>query len=82
MANLFSKISVDEHTESIMQQVIEAEFQHQTIISVLHRFNYIDRFDRVAVLRRGGLVECDHPQALFGRESAFRELYQAFESRH
>lgn len=61
-----------------MQEVIETEFREQTIISVLHRFTHIQKFDRVAVLNRGSLVECDMPQALLGQESAFRELYRAY----
>ena len=67
--------SVDEHTEAIMQNVIDTEFHDRTTISILHRFKYIDRFDRVAVLRHGRLVECDAPQALLSRQSAFRDLY-------
>lgn len=63
-----------------MQQVIEAEFRHQTIISVLHRFNFIDRYDRVIVFKHGKLVESDSPKVLLGRESVFRELYQAHNS--
>lgn len=59
-----------------MQDVIDTKFRDHTIISVLHRFTYITRFDRIAVLRHGKLVECDTPQALLGRESAFRELYR------
>lgn len=58
-----------------MQEVIEAEFPNQTVISVLHRFTYIDRFDRVAVLRQGSIIECDKPQTLLDQQSAFRELY-------
>ncbi|KAM7205481.1 P-loop containing nucleoside triphosphate hydrolase protein [Naviculisporaceae sp. PSN 640] len=70
--------SVDAQTEATMQSIIETEFQHATVISVLHRFTYIDRYDRVAVLQRGGhLVEYDAPSALIGREgSAFGELYK------
>ncbi|KAH8900775.1 P-loop containing nucleoside triphosphate hydrolase protein [Thozetella sp. PMI_491] len=69
--------SVDDHTEAIMQDIIDTEFRDCTVISVLHRFTYIDHFDKVAVLKAGKLVECDSPQALLGRDSAFRELYRA-----
>ncbi|POR31354.1 Uncharacterized protein TPAR_08439 [Tolypocladium paradoxum] len=69
--------SVDEQTEATMQGVIDAEFRGRTIISVLHRFRYIHHFDRVAVLRHGQLVECDKPERLLGRQSAFGELYRA-----
>lgn len=74
----FSENSVDPQTEATMQAIIETEFQHATVISVLHRFKYIDRYDRVAVLQRGGhLVECDTPSALIARGgSVFGELYK------
>ncbi|KAK4236089.1 P-loop containing nucleoside triphosphate hydrolase protein [Achaetomium macrosporum] len=70
--------SVDDKTETIMQGVIDTEWRQRTAISVLHRFAHIRQFDRVAVLSWGRLVECDTPQALLGRQSAFRELYHAF----
>lgn len=58
-----------------MQEVIDTKFREYTIISILHRFKYIDRFDRVAVLMRGRLVECDTPQTLLSYQSVFRDLY-------
>lgn len=60
-----------------MQQVIETEFRQQTVISVLHRFKFIDRYDRVVVLKNGKLVESASPQALLATESVFRELYRS-----
>lgn len=60
-----------------MQQVIETEFRQQTVISVLHRFKFIDRYDRVVVLKNGKLVEPASPQALLATESVFRELYRS-----
>jgi ABC-type multidrug transport system fused ATPase/permease subunit len=69
--------SVDTDTESMMQKVIDEEFSNHTIIAVVHRFGYIDRFDRVAVFQAGKVVECDTPKALLARDSRFRELYSA-----
>jgi ATP-binding cassette subfamily C (CFTR/MRP) protein 1 len=60
-----------------MQSIIEKEFAQQTIISILHRFKFVDRFDRVAVLKLGKLVECDSVQTLLGTDSEFRKLYTA-----
>ncbi|KAK0634859.1 putative ATP-binding cassette transporter [Bombardia bombarda] len=75
--------SVDQGTEATMQAVIDSEFKDATVIAVLHRLTYIDRFDRIAVLGQGKLLECDAPQALLGREdSAFRELYRTHNSTH
>jgi ATP-binding cassette subfamily C (CFTR/MRP) protein 1 len=75
---LTSFLSVDSETESIMQSIVEKEFAQQTIISILHRFKFVDRFDRVAVLNLGELVECDTVEVLLGTDSEFRELYTAY----
>lgn len=67
--------SVDTTTEIIMQRIIDEEFPNRTVISIVHRLGNIDRFDRVAVLQRGEVVECDTPKALLSRDSIFRDLY-------
>ncbi|KAL4959071.1 P-loop containing nucleoside triphosphate hydrolase protein [Aspergillus stella-maris] len=69
--------SVDPKTEEIMQDVLETEFSTHTVLSVLHRLRYIHRYDRVAVLDAGRLVEFDSPTALLARESRFRRLYSS-----
>ncbi|KAK1778360.1 P-loop containing nucleoside triphosphate hydrolase protein [Copromyces sp. CBS 386.78] len=53
--------SVDERTEAVMQEVIEREFKKHTVISVVHRLTYIERFDLVAVLKGGEMVEFGAP---------------------
>ena len=58
-----------------MQRVIDEEFTQQTVIAAVHRFRYIDRFDRVALFKKGKLAECDDPASLLGRDSEFRKLY-------
>ena len=63
-----------------MYSVIEEHFPDQTIISVMHRLGYVDRFDRVALLQNGELVECDSPSALLSTDSKFRKLYGALQT--
>jgi len=60
-----------------MQDVIETEFSIQTILAVVHRLRYITRFDKVAVLRGGRLVEYDTPDALLARPSILADMYKA-----
>ncbi|PYH40847.1 putative ABC multidrug transporter [Aspergillus saccharolyticus JOP 1030-1] len=69
--------SVDHETEDIMQEVIETEFASHTVLAVMHRLRLIHRYDRVAVLKAGALVELDTPAALLARASLFRQLYQS-----
>jgi ABC-type multidrug transport system fused ATPase/permease subunit len=58
-----------------MQAIIEREFASQTVISVVHRLRFIERFDRVALMKQGHLVECDRPQTLLSTRSEFRAFY-------
>ncbi|OQE25971.1 hypothetical protein PENFLA_c007G05320 [Penicillium flavigenum] len=71
--------SVDWETEATMQDTIEKEFPEQTIIAVVHRFRYINWFDRVMLLKHGELVECDSAEALLQRDSDLRKLYLDFQ---
>ena len=69
--------SVDTKSDELMQKVIRSEFNDCTIIAVAHRLDTIMDFDRIALLSGGELIEFDTPQALLGRPSAFRELYNS-----
>ncbi|RDW82953.1 hypothetical protein BP5796_04444 [Coleophoma crateriformis] len=73
--------SVDRRTDELMQRIIREEFGDRTIIAVAHRLDTILDFDRVAVLDRGRLKECDAPPTLLAREgSAFAALYETYAS--
>lgn len=69
--------SVDALTESVMQEVVENDFSAQTVLAVVHRLRYIERFDKVAVLDKGILKEFDSPSVLLGRDSILAEMYRA-----
>ncbi|CAI7606472.1 unnamed protein product [Penicillium pancosmium] len=70
-------VSVDWETEATMQSIIEREFASQTVISVIHRLRYIEKFDRVALMRHGRLVEFDSPKVLLEGPSEFQAFYRA-----
>ncbi|KAM3495136.1 hypothetical protein MY3957_001558 [Beauveria namnaoensis] len=59
--------SVDHKTEEIMQEVLETEFAGKTVLSVVHRLGYIERYDKVAVLQKGELMEFDAPGTLLAQ---------------
>ncbi|TDZ20182.1 ABC transporter atnG [Colletotrichum orbiculare MAFF 240422] len=69
--------SVDNDTESRMQDIIDREFSKQTVISIIHRLRFADRYDRVLLLKQGRAVEWDSPKALLERDSEFRRLFAA-----
>lgn len=72
--------SVDHEAEEIMQQVIETEFAEQTVLSVVHRLRYIDRYDKVAVMQNGNIAEYDGPEVLLSRPSILASMKRAGES--
>ncbi|KAJ5091113.1 hypothetical protein NUU61_005983 [Penicillium alfredii] len=69
-------LSVDWETEATMQAVTEQEFASQTVISVVHRLRFIERYDRGALLKTSRLVEYGCPKDLLARQSEFGLFYQ------
>lgn len=60
-----------------MQGIIDTTFKDSTVIAVMHRLGHIARYDKVAVLDAGHLVEFDTPDTLLRQESRLARLYQA-----
>lgn len=65
-----------------MQDIIDTAFKDCTVLAVMHRLTHITRYDKVALLDNGHLMEFDAPQALLSRESRFAGLYQASATGH
>lgn len=63
-----------------MQKAIRKVFQNKTIIAIAHRLDTVIDFDRIAVLEGGNLIECDKPEVLLSRQSAFKAMYEVFKS--
>jgi ATP-binding cassette subfamily C (CFTR/MRP) protein 1 len=74
--------SIDHETDKIVQKVIHEEFLQHTIVYVAHRLDTILGFDRVAVMDKGQIVECDDPRVLLQQTSMFRSLYDSFRLRN
>lgn len=69
-------ISVDGETEAIMQDIIDTTFRDCTVLAVMHRLTHVTRYDKVALLDDGHLMEFDTPETLLSQESMFARLYQ------
>ncbi|PYI28858.1 P-loop containing nucleoside triphosphate hydrolase protein [Aspergillus indologenus CBS 114.80] len=67
---------VDPATQALMDRVVSEEFADCTVVSIVHRYDNLAWFDKVAVMENGRLVEFERPDALLAREqSRFRALY-------
>ncbi|KAL3426779.1 hypothetical protein PVAG01_00288 [Phlyctema vagabunda] len=73
--------NVDRKTDNLMQRIIRQEFADHTIIVIAHRLETILDFDRIVVLHKGILKECDSPSNLLATDSSFRELYEMYENK-
>ncbi len=61
--------SVDAETERKINDIVETEFQHATVIMITHRVSGIRRFDVVGVLDGGVLAEYGAPDELLAVEN-------------
>lgn len=68
--------NVDDKTDDLMQEVIQAEFADCTIIAIAHRVHTLLNFDKIITIDDGRVVEYDTPSSLLKRTtSLFRQLY-------
>jgi ABC-type multidrug transport system fused ATPase/permease subunit len=60
-----------------MQDIIDSEFKDCTVLAVTHHLKHVLRYDKVALLDNGSLVEFDEPDKLIGGGTKFAELYSS-----
>ncbi|GKZ62848.1 hypothetical protein AnigIFM49718_010273 [Aspergillus niger] len=71
---------VDAATQSLMERIVASHFNDCTILSVVHRYENISAFDKIALFEDGVLVEFDRPESLLSQETRFRALYTSSQS--
>ncbi|XP_058453715.1 multidrug resistance-associated protein 1-like isoform X1 [Malaya genurostris] len=62
--------AVDLETDDLIQKTIRTEFADCTILTIAHRLNTILDSDRVLVLDKGLVAECDAPQVLLADKNS------------
>ncbi|PCH42435.1 nucleoside triphosphate hydrolase protein [Wolfiporia cocos MD-104 SS10] len=60
--------SVDLETDSKIQQTIQTQFGHKTLLCIAHRLRTIISYDRILVLDSGNIAEFDTPLNLFNTQ--------------
>ena len=70
--------SMDQDTDDMVKVLIKTEFQHTTIMTIAHRLDTVQDYDRIMVFDAGQLVEFDAPQVLLQNpDSFFARMAQA-----
>lgn len=58
-----------------MQDIIDTEFKQCTVVAVMHRLDLVERYDKVALLDNGHLLEYDVPTTLLAGPTRFAALH-------
>ncbi|KAF5303469.1 hypothetical protein FQA39_LY09932 [Lamprigera yunnana] len=67
--------AIDLETDSVIQKTIRSEFKECTILTIAHRLNTIMDSDRILVLDKGMIAECDSPSKLLeNKQSIFYSM--------
>jgi ABC-type multidrug transport system fused ATPase/permease subunit len=61
----------------MVNRVFQDRFRGHTVIAVAHKLEFAMSFNRIATMDAGIIVEFDTPEALLGRASLFRSLYES-----
>lgn len=66
--------SVDYETDHKIQNTINREFAHCTILCIAHRLKTILHYDKILALDKGEIKQFDKPKVLFGEDGIFRQM--------
>ena len=61
--------AVDLETDLLIQATIRKEFAKSTVLTIAHRLDTVLNYDKILVLERGRLVECDTPANLLANSA-------------
>lgn len=65
---------VDYESDRIIQETIAREFSDRTILCIAHRLKTILNYDRIIVMDKGAIIECDSPLNLYNNGGVFYEM--------
>jgi len=74
--------SIDNTTDSAIQEMIRENFANATVLTIAHRLNTIMDSDRVLVLDDGCVAEFDSPAALIGLGGIFASMVEKSRNAH
>lgn len=66
--------SIDYKTDEIIQRIIREKFADRTILTIAHRLNTIQDYDRVLVMDKGTVIEFDTPESLLKLKGVYYSL--------
>ena len=69
--------NIDNKTELLIQEAVDKIFKNSTLITIIHKLQNVQRYDKILVVSDGRIVEFDKPINLLNKsKGVFKELYE------
>ena len=68
--------SLDNESEKVVQKALGDLAQNKTVLAIAHRLTSLQHYDRIYVMKEGGLVEVGSHQELLEKGGEYARLYQ------
>lgn len=72
--------ALDAHSEKKVQEALDEVMTQRTTLFIAHRLTTAARADRIAMLRRGEIIEQGSHAELLAANGAYAAMYRAFNS--
>jgi ATP-binding cassette subfamily B protein len=67
--------ALDSESEALVQQALEALWQHKTVIAIAHRLSTLRHMDKIIVIDKGHIVEHGSHQELLDKKGRYAALW-------
>jgi ATP-binding cassette subfamily B protein len=67
--------ALDSESEVLVQEALEALWEHKTVIAIAHRLSTLRHMDRIIVMDQGRIIEQGTHQELLQKDGAYAKLW-------
>ncbi len=67
--------ALDSQSEKLVQKAIDNLMQNRTVLAIAHRLSTILHADKIVVMDKGQIVDCDTHEELLKRSPVYQDLY-------
>lgn len=68
--------NLDLETDQFIQDVLRDKFKNMTIVTIAHKINNVNDYDKIIVVDQGSIVEQGSPHELMMKKGVFYDMVQ------